>query len=367
MGGRIICVVGTRPEVIKMAPVIRALEAAGHEPWILATAQHRHLLDQMLQVFGLRSDWDLDLMQAAQSPASLTGRMLPALDAILAEAPPDLVMAQGDTATVFTSALAAFYRGLPFAHVEAGLRSGDLSAPFPEEGLRRLTAQITALHFAPTDQAKRSLLREGIPEGAIEVVGNSVIDALLATVDRSDLPEPRVRGPFALVTLHRRESFGRPIREILEALRTLARAHPEYTLLYPVHPNPQVHGPAYEILGGVPNVSLCDPLDYLELVAHLRVCHAVFTDSGGLQEEGPALGKPVLVFRDTTERPEAVEAGGARLVGSDPVRFLAEAERLLTDPDHYAAFARPRFPYGDGRTGPRIAARVSGFLAGRRP
>jgi len=363
--GRIVCVVGTRPEVIKMAPVVRALEEAGHEVPVLATAQHREILDQMLAVFRLSCRWDLNLMQADQTLAALTGRMLPALDDILAEQRPDLVVAQGDTSTVFCAALSAFYRHIPFAHVEAGLRSGDLTSPFPEEGLRRLTSQITALHFAPTEPARQRLLDEGIRDATIHVVGNTVIDALLATVRRTDLPSlgALAAGPFALVTLHRRENFGAPLRLILESLRNLALAHPEYTLVYPVHPNPNVLGPARDCLGGLPNVQLREPMDYLEMVAHLRACHAVFTDSGGLQEEAPALGKPVLVFRETTERPEAVDAGGVRLVGSDPGRFLEETEALLGDPAHYAELARPRFPFGDGHSSGRIAQVITQALA----
>lgn len=354
--GRILCVVGTRPEVIKMAPVISALRAAGHEAPLLVTAQHRQLLDQMLAVFQLSPQWDLDVMQADQPLAALTGRLLPALDAIFADAKPDLVVAQGDTATVFGAALSAFFRSIPFAHVEAGLRSGDLASPFPEEGLRRLTAQITALHFAPTELARQHLRAEGVPDDTIHVVGNTVIDALLAMAARTDLPElgDWVGGPFALITLHRRENFGAPLLQILDGLHRLALAHPELTLVYPVHPNPNVLGPARACLGGLPNVRLREPMDYPEMVAHLRRCHAVYTDSGGLQEEAPALGKPVLVFRDTTERPEAVAAGGVRLVGSDPSLFLAEAKALLSDPVHYEAMARPRFPYGDGQAGDRI-------------
>ena len=362
--GRIVSVVGTRPEVIKMAPVILALRAAGHEAPLLVTAQHRHLLDQMLAVFGLTPDWDLDIMQANQGLEALTARMVPALSALFAEHRPDLVMAQGDTATVFCAALSAFYSRLPFAHVEAGLRSGDLASPFPEEGLRRLTSQITALHFAPTELARQQLLGEGLKDATVHVVGNTVIDALLATAGCPDLPllEGLGEGPLALVTLHRRENFGAPLVRILGGLRRLALAHPELTLVYPVHPNPHVLGPARAHLGDLPNVRLPEPLAYPEMVAHLKRCHAVYTDSGGLQEEAPALGKPVLVFREVTERPEAVAAGGVTLVGSDPDRFLAQARALLEDPGHYAAMAQPRFPYGDGQAGARIAAVVTRSL-----
>jgi UDP-N-acetylglucosamine 2-epimerase (non-hydrolysing) len=291
--------------------------------------------------------------------------LAPALDGILAEARPDMVMAQGDTTSVFCAALAAFYRRIPFAHVEAGLRSGDLAAPFPEEGLRRLTSQITALHFAPTEAARRQLLDEGLRDESIHVVGNTVIDALLATAARTDLPLPGElgAGPFALVTLHRRENFGLPLLRILGGLRQLALDHPELTLVYPVHPNPNVRKPVRTCLGDLANVRLREPMSYPELVAHLKHCHAVYTDSGGLQEEAPALGKPVLVFRDKTERPEAVAAGGVRLVGSDPALFLREATALLEDPAHYADMAQPRFPYGDGHSAERIQAILTRTLA----
>lgn len=240
--------------------------------------------------------------------------------------------------------------------------------PLPEEGLRRLTTQITALHFAPTELARQHLQAEGVQDDSIHVVGNTVIDALLAMAARTDLPDLGEWGnrPFALITLHRRENFGAPLLRILEGLRQLALAHPELTLVYPVHPNPHVLGPAQACLGGLPNVRLRDPMDYPDMVAHLRRCHAVYTDSGGLQEEAPALGKPVLVFRETTERPEAVAAGGVRLVGSDPALFLAEAEALLGDPVHYQVMARPRFPYGDGHAGVRIQEVITRTLSGWR-
>ena len=351
---------GTRPEVIKLAPVVKALRAKGFDAPILATAQHRGMLDQMLGAFGLEAEWDLDAMRPGQTLASLTGILVPALDRLLRETEAQAVLAQGDTTTVFCAALASFYAGLPFGHVEAGLRSGDLAAPFPEEGNRRLSAILARWHFAPTETSRQALLREGIDDAGIHVVGNTVIDALLQTA-ASRPPWPAVLRPLAagerlvLVTLHRRENFGAPLRRILGALKGFALRHPEARLVYPVHPNPQVQGPAHELLGGLANVELVKPLDYPQLVALLRDCHLAFTDSGGIQEEAPALGKPVLVFREVTERPEAVAAGGVRLVGSDPVRFELEAERLWSDPAAYAAMAVPRFPYGDGKTSGRIA------------
>jgi len=369
MAPRVLCVIGTRPEVIKMAPVINALKARGFDAPILATAQHRELLDQMLATFGLRPDWDLDAMQTDQTLASLTGLLVPALERGIRESGAQAVLAQGDTTTVFCTALAAFYARVPFGHVEAGLRSGDLAAPFPEEGMRRLTGTLTRWHFAPTTLARAALLREGHPETSIHVVGNPVIDALLGMAARPGPPHPVLHAlkpgeRLVLITLHRRENFGAPFQRIFGALKTFALAHPEARLLYPVHPNPQVRGPAQAFLGGLPNVHLVEPLDYPTMVQALRQAFLVLTDSGGLQEEAPALGKPVLVFREVTERPEAVDAGGVHLVGSDPEGFLTEANRLWHSPDAYAAMAQPRFPYGDGHAAERIAEILGSDLTG---
>lgn len=360
MESKIICVVGTRPEVIKMAPVVRALRKQGFQAPILATAQHRGMLDQMLATFDLIPQWDLDVMTPGQTLASLTGTLVPALDSIFRGSGAQAVLAQGDTTTVFCAALASFYAGLPFGHVEAGLRSGDMTAPFPEEGMRRLSAVLARWHFAPTETSRQALLEEGQADARIHVVGNTVIDALLQTA-ATQPPWPTMVRPLApgerlvLITLHRRENFGTPLLRILESLKAFALRHPEARLIYPVHPNPQVQGPALATLGGLPNVELVEPLEYPQLVALLQRCYLAFTDSGGIQEEAPALGKPVLVFREVTERPEAVEAGGVKLVGSDPNRFLAEAERLWSDSRAYQAMAQPRFPYGDGATSVRIA------------
>jgi len=358
---KVVCVMGTRPEVIKMAPVVKALGGGGLDVKVLATAQHRGMLDQMMGTFRLRSDWDLDAMRPGQSLPDLTGRLIPSLSAVFQESGADAVLAQGDTTTVFCAALAAYFTGIPFGHVEAGLRSGDLLSPFPEEGMRRLTAPLTRWHFAPTETSRQALLREGTADDAIHVVGNTVIDALLATVSRPDLALPAHVRPLEpgqrrlLVTLHRRENFGEPLQRILASLRRFALRHPSAQLVYPVHPNPNVLGPATDHLGGLPNIQLIEPLDYPGLVAVMREAHLVLTDSGGIQEEAPAIGKPVLVFREVTERPEAVAAGGVRLVGSDPDRFDAEVERLWSDAEAYADMARPRFPYGDGRSAERIA------------
>lgn len=365
MSKKVICVMGTRPEVIKMAPVVKALSGAGLDVKVLATAQHRGMLDQMMATFQLRSDWDLDAMRPGQSLPDLTGRLVPALAKIFQASNADAVLAQGDTTSVFCSALAAYYSNIPFGHVEAGLRSGDMKSPFPEEGMRRLTAPLANWHFAPTETSRLALLREGTHESCIHVVGNTVIDALLATSARTDLALPPTIRPLepgqrrVLITLHRRENFGEPLLAILGSLRRFALRYPSARLVYPVHPNPNVQGPAWEALGGLPNVDLIEPLDYPDLVAVMREAHLVLTDSGGIQEEAPAIGKPVLVFREVTERPEAVEAGGVRLVGSDPARFEEEVERLWKDERAYADMAKPRFPYGDGRSSLRISEILS--------
>lgn len=358
---KVMCAVGTRPEVIKMAPVIKALQNCGFEVPILATAQHRDLLDQMMATFGVKADWDLDIMRPAQRLADVTGELVPKIYDLLMAVRPHAVLAQGDTTTVLCVSLAAFYAGIPFGHVEAGLRSGDLQAPFPEEANRRLAGVLAHWHFAPTERASACLLRESHKEDSIKVVGNPVIDALLQTAAREDLPwpeeVPQLVGEerLVLVTLHRRENFGAPLERILGALAQFAKERPDTRLVYPVHPNPSVKGPAEAFLGSLPNVQLVRPVDYPVLVNLMRSAFAVFTDSGGIQEEAPALGKPVLVFRDVTERPEAVEAGGVLLVGSDPERFHQEATRLWDDPAHYQAMAQPRFPYGRGDASERIA------------
>jgi UDP-N-acetylglucosamine 2-epimerase (non-hydrolysing) len=362
---KVICVMGTRPEAIKMAPVVRALRARGMEAPVLATAQHLGLLEQMLATFGLEPAWNLNAMALDQTPASLTGILVPGLEGIFRTAQPDAVLAQGDTTTVFCAALAAFYAGIPFGHVEAGLRSGNLAAPFPEEGLRRLTTVLAQWHFAPTERAGAALRREGVNAAQIHVVGNTVIDALLAMAARTDLPVLPIR-PLAaherlvLVTLHRRENFGEPLQAIFSALRTFALRHPEARLLFPVHPNPNVKGPAEASLGAVSNIHLTEPLDYPTLVTALKQAYLVLTDSGGLQEEAPALGKPVLVFRDITERPEAIDAGGARLVGGSGEGFLALTESLWDDPVAYGRMASPRFPFGPEGASARIADLLAG-------
>lgn len=361
---RVLSIFGTRPEAVKMAPVVAELAAApDFEPLICVTAQHREMLDQVLGLFAIRPDFDLDLMQPDQSLADLTAAVIRGLDPILRDVQPDWVLVQGDTTTVMAAALLAFYHQARLGHVEAGLRTEDKWQPFPEEINRRVASVIADLHFAPTERARQNLLREGVALERVVVTGNTVIDALLRV---ADLPYEWDSGPLQAVpqdrrlitvTAHRRENFGAPLEAVFEALRQLAEEFSgDVHLVYPVHRNPHVAEPAYRMLGGVANISLIDPLDYLPMVQLLKRSHLVLTDSGGLQEEAPALGVPVLVLRQVTERPEALEAGTARLVGTDRERILQQARRLLRDPAAHARMAHAANPYGDGRASERIVA-----------
>ncbi|WP_240757070.1 non-hydrolyzing UDP-N-acetylglucosamine 2-epimerase [Roseicella aquatilis] len=366
----VLCVIGTRPEAIKMAPVVQALRCRhGLAVRLLLTGQHRELLDQALADFGLRADLDLDLMRPDQGLSGLAARILDGMDPLLERAPPAMVLAQGDTTTVMATAIACFHRRIPFGHVEAGLRTGDLRNPFPEEFNRVVAGRVATLNFCPTEGARQALLREGVAPASIHVTGNTVIDALLDVARRAPatLPGLPERGRLVLLTLHRRESFGMPARRVLAAVRRLLAAVPDLHLLCPVHPNPRLRGLVHAALGGHPQVTLAEPLGYAALVAALRRCTLVLTDSGGLQEEAPALGKPVLVLREATERPEAVALGVARLVGTDPGRILAAATELLTCPDAYAAMARGVSPYGDGLAAERIATLVARAVRPPRP
>ncbi len=356
----ILCVIGTRPEAIKMAPVVAALKAhpAGFRVTVVATAQHREMLDQILANFAIRPDIDLDIMSEGQSLPELTARLLPAFDRALAATQPDFVLAQGDTSTVLIAALASFYRRLPFGHVEAGLRTHDMASPFPEEMNRTLVGRLATRHYTPTENAAANLRQEGVPAEAIVVTGNTVIDALYHMVALCpELPfalPPERR--MVLVTAHRRENFGAPFDRILDAIATLVGAHPDIEIVYPVHPNPNVREPAYRRLAALDRVRLIEPLDYAGFVAAMMRSYLIITDSGGVQEEAPALGKPVLVLRTVTERPEAVAAGVVKVVGVDTATIVDEAGRLLTDPAAYAAMAQGVSPYGDGRAAERIAA-----------
>ena len=341
-----------------MAPVVAALK---REPWaevrVLATAQHRAMLDQVLELFGIRPDADLNIMQPDQRLAELTARLLTAVDAALAAQKPDAVLIQGDTTTVMTVALACFYRRIPVGHVEAGLRTGDLNNPFPEEANRIIAGRLARWHFAPTESARQNLQKEGVDDARITVTGNTVIDALLMTAATNPAPsvELDTNRRTVLITAHRRESFGAPFQHICRALAELAEANPEVQFLYPVHPNPNVKNAAHETLGSLPNFILCEPLDYGPFVAAMKQAHIILTDSGGVQEEAPALGKPVLVLRERTERPEAVTEGVVKLVGCDRERIVTETQRLLDDESAWQAMARGVSPYGDGHAAERIA------------
>ena len=366
MKNRILFMIGTRPEVIKMAPVILALRKA---PWaevrVCATAQHREMLDEALEIFGIVPDLDLNAMRPNQSLSSLTARLLSSIDDVLEAEQPQMLLAQGDTTTVLASALVCFYRQIPFAHVEAGLRTGDLRNPFPEEMNRVVAGHLASLNFAPTERAKNALLAEGCDPGTIFITGNTVIDALLWMAAQH--PEHGLHLPAShrliLLTAHRRENFGAPLKEIFRAVQTLTQRHPEIHIIYPVHPNPNVQEPAYEMLGGNSQVTLCPPLDYRKMVALLQAVDFVLTDSGGVQEEAPALAKPVLVLRSETERPEAVEAGVAKLVGRSHDAIVSAASELIVNANVYRGMAKGASPYGDGRAAARILALLEAYLA----
>ena len=366
MTQRILIIFGTRPEAIKLFPVIQALDAAdGATVRTCITAQHRRLLDQVLRIAGLVPDVDLNLMEPGQSLDRLTARLLTGLGEVMDREQPDRVIVQGDTATAMVGALAAYYRKVPVAHVEAGLRSGNIHQPWPEEVNRRIIARIADLHFAPTETAAEALRCEAIDPATIHVTGNTGIDALHAVRARIVVEPSLASGldSFAarhagrrilLVTTHRRENFGEGMASIARALARLAE-RPDVAILFPIHPNPHVAAAMRESLEGYDAISIVEPLDYPHFTRALDLAHCVLTDSGGVQEEAPALGKPVLVLRETTERPEGLAAGTARLVGTDADRILNEAARLLDDARAYAAMARAHNPFGDGRAAERIA------------
>jgi UDP-N-acetylglucosamine 2-epimerase (non-hydrolysing) len=367
----VLTVIGTRPEAIKMMPVVRALRGAGVRQRLIATGQHRALLDQVFAAFGERPDQDLALMTDGQTPSDIAARVLPAIARLIEAERPALILVHGDTTTAMAAALAAFHAGVPIGHVEAGLRSHDLARPFPEEFNRIAIDAVATLLFAPTEGAADNLRRESPRERTILVTGNTGIDALLHAAARLDGGELDRAGMaidpgrrLILVTGHRRESFGPGFEGICAALARLAQRG-DVEIVYPVHLNPNVRGAVKARLAGLANVRLIEPVHYAEMVALMKVAAVILTDSGGVQEEAPALGKPVLVMRDVTERPEAVALGAARLVGTDPDRIVREAEKLLDDEAEYAARSKPVFPYGDGQAAPRIAAAVADFLAWR--
>lgn len=359
---------GTRPEAIKLCPL--ALELKRHpefETHVCVTGQHREMLDQVLEVFHVSPDVDLDLMQPDQTLAQLAARAIAAVDAYLSDCRPDTVIVQGDTTTTFCAALAAFYRRIPIAHVEAGLRTWNKLSPFPEEINRVITSRVTDLHFAPTEWARDNLLKEGVPANRIFVTGNTVIDALHIAVERvrencldiPGVPQELFNGdarPMVLITGHRRENFGDGFRNVCRAIFQLSDRFPETAFVYPVHLNPNVREPVFRLLSGRANVHLIEPLGYLPFVALMDRCRIILTDSGGVQEEAPSLGKPVLVMRDTTERPEAVQAGTVKLTGIDSRDIIKDVAALLSDEQAYKAMANAVNPYGDGRASSRIVS-----------
>jgi UDP-N-acetylglucosamine 2-epimerase (non-hydrolysing) len=369
---KILVVLGTRPEAIKLCPVLLNLRQSAHfEVRVCVTAQHRSMLDQVLAVFGVTPDHDLDLMLPGQTLAQIAARILAALEPVIQAERPDMVLVQGDTTTTLIAALAAFYQHVPVGHVEAGLRTGDLAQPFPEEMNRVLATRLAALHFAPTQTAANNLLAESVDRRNICVTGNSGIDAVLYVQDAlaagrlaaGAWPPLDTAKKLIVVTAHRRESFGAGFERICEALTRLAR-RADVQLVYPVHRNPNAMDLVYRRLGGLANVFLIEPLDYVPFVDLMRRAHLLITDSGGIQEEGPSLGKPVLVMREKTERPEAVAAGTVKLVGTDADRIVREAERLLDDDVEYARMARIHNPYGDGHASGHIRQAMEAYFGG---
>lgn len=364
---KVLFVFGTRPEAIKMCPVIRHLQSRGHDfnARVCVSAQHRGLLDQVLSVFDVKPDHDLDIMQPGQTLSQSTSRIIAALEPVMQAEKPDMVLVQGDTTTTFCGALSAFYHRVPVGHIEAGLRTYDLYQPFPEEANRLLTGRLAALHFAATEWSADNLRKEGVADASIIVTGNTGIDAVLKVA--GDLATGKLAGfdlapidpakKLIVVTSHRRESFGEGVVSLCSALSQLAD-RPDTQIIFAVHPNPNVRGPVHERIGRHPNIALIDPVSYIPFVDLMRRSYLLLTDSGGIQEEGPSLGKPILVLRDKTERPEAVKAGTVKLVGTDVERILTEASVLLDDRAEYERRAHAHNPYGDGQASPRIADRM---------
>ncbi|MEE3327886.1 MAG: UDP-N-acetylglucosamine 2-epimerase (non-hydrolyzing) [Myxococcota bacterium] len=374
---------GTRPEAIKLAPVIHALsQAEDFQPVVVATGQHEGMLASVVSRFNLPIDHQLDVMRPDQTLSGLTARLLDAIDPVLEAESPDITLVQGDTTSVLAGALASFYRGIPVGHVEAGLRTGQMMAPFPEEANRLLATRLSHLHFAPTQRAQDQLLEEHVDPATVFITGNTVIDALKMELARQsqESEDKSVRAqledqlgpnwnahPFVLITGHRRESFGPGFEEICGAIAELAGRYPHLRFIYPVHLNPNVREPVQRILSGVENVRLIEPTPYGPFVALLNACHLILTDSGGVQEEAPSLGKPVLVMRETTERPEGIEAGTVRLVGTSQERIVDEVSRLISDQDAYLEMAEAANPYGDGKASDRILEALRDFFKGRVP
>ncbi|MHC8944724.1 non-hydrolyzing UDP-N-acetylglucosamine 2-epimerase [Advenella incenata] len=368
---KVLTVFGTRPEAIKMAPLVKLLDQQPDiQSSVCVTAQHRQMLDQVLELFEIKPHYDLNIMKPGQTLSGITTEILGRIENVLSKEKPDLVLVHGDTSTTFATALAAYYHKIPVGHVEAGLRTGDIYSPWPEEANRKLTGALARLHFAPTEQSKNNLLNESISEDAITITGNTVIDALLWVKAKLEIDSQlasslnqqfgflRNNCKLVLITGHRRENFGDGFERICTAIRSLAQDFPDVDFVYPVHLNPQVREPVARILDNVPNVHLIEPQDYLPFVYLMSRSYIILTDSGGIQEEAPSLGKPVLVMRDTTERPEAVAAGTVRLVGTDVNRIGAEVSRLLTDEAAYVQMSVAHNPYGDGKACERIVSAI---------
>jgi len=369
-----LCVFGTRPEAIKMAPLALKLHSESRfDARVCVTGQHREMLDQVLSLFNLKPDYDLDIMKSGQDLTDVTSSILKGMRNVLTEFRPDVVLVHGDTATTLAASLAAYYQQIPVAHVEAGLRTGNLYSPWPEEANRKLTGALATVHFAPTQTSADNLKREGIAEKTIHITGNTVIDALFEIVNKLDTDEQLYKSlalkfPFLdegkkliLVTGHRRESFGGGFERICEALAQTARQHPDVQIVYPVHLNPNVQQPVNQLLKGIANIHLIEPLDYLPFVYLMNRAEIILTDSGGIQEEAPSLGKPVLVMRDSTERPEAIAAGTVKLVGTNTITITNELNELLINPEAYEAMSRAHNPYGDGKASDRIIELLARF------
>jgi UDP-N-acetylglucosamine 2-epimerase (non-hydrolysing) len=367
MKQKIAVVFGTRPEAIKMAPLVRAFNASPHlEPVVIATAQHREMLDQVLEIFDIKPDYDLDLMRPNQTLAGLTSRLITSLDDVVKKIAPSAMVVQGDTTSALAASLVSFYNKIPVGHVEAGLRTNDMRNPFPEEMNRVVIGRLANWHFAPTQSSAQNLLDEGVPADSVFMTGNTVIDGLFAARQHTSKVPRRVADgrQMILVTTHRRENFGEPLKRICAAVLELLERNPTLDVLFPVHPNPNVSSVVRELLGDHPRVDLCAPLGYLSFIAAMEAAHIILSDSGGVQEEAPALGKPVLVLREETERPEALSFGVADLVGTDTGRIIDRVQRLLTDPAAYSEMARGASPYGDGLAAQRIVAILEDALSG---
>lgn len=368
---KVALVVGTRPEAIKMAPIaLRLKRTSGMKPILILTAQHRKMCDDVLEVFGLKPDYDLDIMRPNQSLFEVTARLSQKLEPVLTASKPDIVLVQGDTTSTFMGSLCSYYLKIPVGHVEAGLRTYEKYSPFPEEINRRLTSAIADLHFAPTSVAADALIAEGVDPRRIFVVGNPVIDALLYATSQDHRFENKVLSAIdftskkvIVVTAHRRESHGKPFVNMMKAIKRIAEDNKDVLIVYPVHPNPNVITPARKILGNAKRVKLINPLDYSQFTNLLKSCYLIITDSGGIQEEAPSLGKPVLLMRNVTERPEAVKAGAVRVVGTDPRRIVSECRRLIDYPDEYSKMVIKRNPYGDGRAAERIVNILRRYLS----